>query len=140
MVDRVFKSKIGWWYHLTVWALAACTVWAFVKSDNVVGMVVLLLVTLWMIQIMLTTWYKITPDGRLIAHSSFFPEKQVWIKEITAVEVTVMPVSSYALSLDRLIVYKNGKQWMLLSPENKQAFVQLLRKHNPSIRIKDPIM
>ena len=37
MVDRVFKSKIGWWYHLTVWVMAACTVLTFVKSNNIIG-------------------------------------------------------------------------------------------------------
>lgn len=140
MVDRVFKSKIGWWYHLTVWVMAACTVLTFVKSNNIIGMIFLLLMTLFFIHSMLTTWYKITADGWLIAHSSFFPEKRVRIEEITAVEVTVMPISSYALSLDRLIIYKNGMQWMLISPENKQEFVKLLRRHNPEIRIKDPIL
>ena len=43
MVDRVFKSKIGWWYHLTVWVMAACTVLTFVKSNNIIGMIFLLI-------------------------------------------------------------------------------------------------
>lgn len=140
MVDRVFKSKIGWWYHLTVWVMAISTVLIFVKTNSVGGMVILLLMTLFLIHGMLATWYKVTADGMLIAHCSFFPEKRIAISEISAVEVTVMPVSSYALSLDRLIIYKNGMQWMLISPENKQEFVKLLRRHNPEIRIKDPIL
>ena len=60
--------------------------------------------------------------------------------EISAVEVTVMPVSSYALSLDRLIIYKGDTQWLLISPVNKQDFVKLLKKHNPDIRIKEPVI
>ncbi len=100
----------------------------------------LLLMTLCSIHMMLTTWYKVTADGWLIAHCSFFPEKRIAISEITAVEVTVMPISSYALSLDRLIIYKGNLQWLLISPENKQEFVKLLRRHNPEIRIKAPIL
>ena len=68
MVDRVFKSKIGWWYHLTVWVMAACTVLTFVKSNNIIGMIFLLLMTLFFIHSMLTTWYKITADGNCDAH------------------------------------------------------------------------
>ena len=37
-----------------------------------------------------------------------------------------MPVSSYALSLDRLILYQGGQQWLLVSPQNKQEFVRLV--------------
>jgi len=51
-----------------------------------------------------------------------------------------MPLSSYALSLDRLIIYKGDTQWLLISPVNKQDFVKLLKKHNPDIRIKEPVI
>ena len=101
---------------------------------------VLLLFTLECIHMLLSTWYKITADGYLIAHCSIFPEKKISISEISAVEVTVMPVSSYALSLDRLIIYKGDTQWLLISPVNKQDFVKLLKKHNPDIRIKEPVI
>lgn len=129
-MDRVFKSKVGWWYHLILLVMAASTVAAFVGGKSPVTMIVLLL----------STWYKITADGYLIAHCSFFPEKRIPISEISAVEVTVMPVSSYALSLDRLIIYKGDTQWLLISPVNKQDFVKLLKKHNSDIRIKEPVI
>ena len=135
MVDRVFKSKIGWWYHLTVWVMAACTVLTFVKSNNIIGMIFLLLMTLFFIHSMLTTWYKITADGMLIAHCSFFPEKRIAVSEITAVESSFLPVSSYALSLDRIIIWKGNLQWLLISPVNKQEFVNVLRRMNPNIKI-----
>ena len=127
-MDRVFKSKVGWWYHLVLLVMVASTVFAFVGGKSPVTMV------------LLSTWYKITADGHLIAHCSIFPEKKIPISEISAVEVTVMPVSSYALSLDRLIIYKGDTQWLLISPVNKQDFVKLLKKHNPDIRIKEPVI
>ena len=103
-------------------------------------MIVLLLFTLECVHMLLSIWYKVTDDGYLIAHCSLFPEKRIPISEISAVEVTVMPVSSYALSLDRLIIYKGDAQWLLISPVNKQDFLKLLRKHNPEIRIKEPMI
>ena len=139
-MDRVFKSKVGWWYHLILLVMATSTVAAFVGGKSPVTMIVLLLFTLECIHMLLSTWYKITADGYLIAHCSIFPEKKISISEISAVEVTVMPVSSYALSLDRLIIYKGDTQWLLISPVNKQDFVKLLKKHNPDIRIKEPVI
>lgn len=109
-------------------------------STNVAGMIVGLLTCMLLIHMLLNTWYKITEDGQLVVHCSIFPEKRIAVSDITAVETTVMPVSSYALSLDRLIIYKNGLQWMLVSPTNKKEFVKLLRKHNPDIQIKEPVI
>ena len=126
-MDRVFKSKVGWWYHLVLLVMVASTVFAFVGGKSPVTMVMLLLFTLECIHMLLSTWYKITADGYLIAHCSIFPEKKI-------------PISSYALSLDRLIIYKGDTQWLLVSPVNKQDFVKLLKKHNPDIRIKDPVI
>ena len=72
----------------------------------------------------------------LIAHCSIFPEKKIAIADIEALESTVMPVSSYALSLDRLIIWSNGKPWMLISPTNRADFIKQLRKINPNIQLK----
>ena len=89
---------------------------------------------------LLTTWYKITADGWLIVHCSIFPEKKIRIEDITGVEVTALPVASYALSLDRIIIYQGKSQWLLISPVNKKDFMKCLRKYNPEIKVQDPII
>ena len=66
-MDRVFKSKVGWWYHLVLLVMVASTVFAFVGGKSPVTMVMLLLFTLECIHMLLSTWYKITADGHLIA-------------------------------------------------------------------------
>ena len=139
-MDREFKSKVGWWYHLILLILAGVTVFLFVAGSSRVSMVVMLLSTLLCIHVLLSTWYRITADGYLIAHCSIFPAKKVKIEEITAVETTVLPVSSYALSLDRLIIYRNDQQWLLISPTDKKEFLRCLRKYNPDIKVKDPMI
>ena len=139
-MDRIFKSKVDWWFHGVVLLLCVSCVILIVRGAEIWAILVMFFCTYMSIHTLLNTWYKLTADGFLIVHCSFFPEKRIAISEISAVEVTVMPISSYALSLDRLIIYKNGMQWMLISPENKQEFVKLLRRHNPEIRIKDPIL
>lgn len=133
-MDRVFKSKVGWWFHFVILLMIAGCIKAFLSTD-VVAMCVVMVFTLLVIHMLLNTWYKITEDGLLIVHCSIFPEKKIAIAEITAVEASVMPVSSPALSLDRLIIYKDDRQWILISPVNKNEFVKLLRKFNPNIKL-----
>ena len=136
-VDRVFKSKVGWWYHLTLFIIAVSCIFVFVVSDSPFEIIPLLLVMVLCVHMLMNTWYKITADGYLVVHCSIFPEKKLKVEEVTAVESTSMPVSSYALSLDRLIVYKEGKPWILISPVDKKEFVKVLRKHNEKISIKE---
>lgn len=134
-MDRIFKSKIGWWYHFAIiLVIGGCV--AAVLTTHVVAMIGMFVVALIALHVMMNTWYRITADGYLIAHCSFFPEKKIAIEAIEAVESSVMPVSSYALSLDRVIIWTNGNPWMLLSPQNKQDFVNQLRKINPAIEIR----
>lgn len=139
-MNREFKSKVGWYYHLILLIMAGSTIFAFITGKSPVAMIILLLSTLLCIHILLSTWYRITTDGYLVAHCSIFPEKKVKIEEITAVETTVLPVSSYALSLDRLIIYRKDQQWLLISPTDKKEFLRCLRKFNPEIKVKDPLI
>lgn len=89
------------------------------------------------IHVFLNTWYKVTEDGFLIAHCSIFPEKRIAIADIQALEPTIMPVSSYALSLDRIMIWTNDHPWIMVSPKNKNEFVRLLQTINPRIIIKN---
>lgn len=136
-MDRVFKSKVGLWYHLILFLIGFYAVKSFIMGASAFVMVSSLLVFLECIHILLNTWYKITADGELIVHCSFFPEKKIAIEEITALEPTSTPVSSYALSLDRLVVWKGEKPWLVISPSRKAEFVKVLQKINPEIEIME---
>lgn len=139
-MDREFKSKVGWWYRLTLYVLIVATLLVYVRGGSPIAMIALLLVDLFCVHILLSTWYRITADGYLIAHCSIFPEKKIKIEDISAVETSVLPVSSYALSLDRLIIYKEDMQWLLVSPTDKKEFLRCLRKFNPEIKVKEPLI
>lgn len=134
-MDKVYKSKIGLWYHFIIILVVAGTVHSFMGT-NILTMIAMLAVTVLVLHVLFNTYYVITCDGELIAHCSFFPEKKILISEIEAVEASAMPVSCYALSLDRIIIWTDGKPWMLVSPENNKHFVQTLQKYNSSIVIK----
>lgn len=134
-MDRIFKSKVDWWYHGVVLLLCVSCVILIVRGAEIWAILVMFFCTYMSIHTLLNTWYKLTADGFLIVHCSFFPEKRIAVSEITAVESSFLPVSSYALSLDRIIIWKGNLQWLLISPVNKQEFVNVLRRMNPNIKI-----
>lgn len=134
-MDREFRSKVDWWYHLIIWIAALGCIAAFLQAGiwPIIGMV---LITVLIIHVFLNTWYRITADGLLIAHCSIFPEKKIAIADIQALEPTMLPASSYALSLDRLMIWTAQGPWMMISPRNRKEFIKILREINPEITIK----
>ena len=134
-MEREYKSKVGWWYHLVIIMVVIGCVAAFLRT-NISAIVGMMVAALGVLHVFFNTYYRITEDDVLIAHCSIFPEKKIAIADIEALESTVMPVSSNALSLDRLIIWSNGKPWMLISPTNRADFIKQLRKINPNIQLK----
>lgn len=135
-MDRVFKSKVDWWYYLLMLILIGIAIHAILDT-NPGEIVFALLANALVVHVLMDTWYRVTEEGILIIHCSIFPEKRISIADIAAIELTINPVASYALSLDRLMIWAGDKPWMLVSPKEKQEFVRLLRKINPRITIKN---
>lgn len=134
-MDRVFKSKVGWWYHLLLIILAVLCVIA-VLHQNAMAIAGMLVISALVLHVFFNTYYVITTDGMLLLRCSFFPKKEIAIADIEALQPTILPVFSYSLSLDRIIIWKEGKMWMLISPQNEKEFVKLLKKFNPDIQIR----
>ncbi|MDL2222391.1 PH domain-containing protein [Parabacteroides sp. OttesenSCG-928-N08] len=134
-MEREFRSKIGWWYYLIMGIVAALCIMAMLQP-NVLYIVLSLGTMALLIHLFLNTWYRVTEEGILVVHSGFFPEKRIAISEIEALEPTVMPVSSPALSLDRLIIWTNGRQWLLISPQNQSDFIKVLQNINPDLVVR----
>ncbi len=134
-MDRVFKSKIGWWYHLLLFVLV---VWCVISllHQNVFSIVVSIVSSMCALHIFFNTYYTVTADGKLQVRCGFLPQKEIAIADIEALQPSMLPVSSYALSLNRIIIWKEGQMWMLISPQQEKEFVKLLLKHNPEIEIR----
>ena len=88
------------------------------------------------LHVFFNTYYVVTTDGMLLLRCGFFPKKEIAIADIEALQPSILPVFSYSLSLDRIVIWKEGKMWMLISPQNEKEFVKLLKKFNPDIEIK----
>ena len=120
-MEREYKSKVGWWYHLVIIMVVIGCVAAFLRT-NISAIVGMMVAALGVLHVFFNTYYRITEDDVLIAHCSIFPEKKIAIAD--------------ALSLVRVIIWSNGKPWMLISPTNRADFIKQLRKINPNIQLK----
>ncbi|WP_134088266.1 PH domain-containing protein [Olivibacter sp. XZL3] len=94
----------------------------------------LLAVTAFSIHLFLTTYYVI--DGNvLIIRSGLLYRTKVEIDSIRKVQETNNPISAPATSLDRLEIFYNRLDSIIVSPKDKQGFIEELLKQNPSVEM-----
>jgi PH (Pleckstrin Homology) domain-containing protein len=92
---------------------------------------ILVIVELFFFESLLRGTYYLIDGGTLLIRSSFFTWR-VPIADIRAVTPTRSGLSAPALSLDRLRIDYRSKS-IMVSPEEKQRFIEALRAKNPSI-------
>jgi hypothetical protein len=132
LVERVFKSKIDTWLLAVFVGSAAMALFAAgvliqgSASDFWVGFPIVVLGAVFPFWLMVRTTYTFE-DGVLHIRSGPF-KWVVQVSDIRSVTPTRNPLSSPALSLDRLnIVYGNG-QSVMISPLDKAGFLEHLEK------------
>jgi len=127
---------------LIIWGTIAMTIFAGVKAAqsafaSFAGLAFVLFcaaVVLGLLTILYATYYIIIGD-RLVAHCGPF-KQSVLLQDIEEVVPSHNPLSSPALSLDRLHVRCRGSVFgLLISPRDKQGFLADLVARAPQLRI-----
>ena len=121
---EIFRSKIdGWLVIVMVAALAISLIaiapavyqglwWVIIPLAGTFGFV------LW---VMLGTYYEIEGNRQLVRSGPF--RWRIPINEIEEMTPTHNPLSSPALSLDRLRIEYGGGRSVMISPEDKDRFI-----------------
>lgn len=124
---KVYKSKVDWWLIALIGGLFGYPiVEGIINKDYLMslvffGLLVLIFLVFWSIQ------YKIVGE-----------QLKVWttkidINSIKKVYRTNNPLSSPALSLDRIAIVYNKYDEILISPKDQSAFIAHLLSINPNI-------
>lgn len=133
----IFRSKISWWVLAVVTVPAiAILVWLLVIDWKL-----LLWELIWFIPYSLliyniysSTYYTI--DGEFLrVKCGVLINDRVRIENILSVDKTNSPLSSAALSTDRIILRLRRHSPVILSPENESEFVRQLLEVNPGIAV-----
>jgi len=129
----VYKSKIGWETFVICIILLVpyfvasfnnFNIWATIAIVGVMGFV--------LVYSYLSTVYSIE-GSELLIKSTFFYKKKVDMATIRKIVATRNPLSSPAPSLDRIEIWYNGYDSVMLSPKDKDIFVAHLQQINPGI-------
>lgn len=127
---QTFNSKIDWWLIILF-----VIVFGYPISDGLLSQQYGLSFTMFGFLALIGILFskiKYVIDGQIL---------KIWwikveIKSIKRIYRTRNPLSSPALSLDRIAIVYNKYDEVLISPKNKQEFVEELLKINPDILVE----
>ena len=128
---KIYKSKIDWWLVLLVVGIFGYPIIDGIVTHDYFLSVLFSGVLLLFFLLSQTIQYKIE-DKKLIIWNT-----KIEISTIRKIYRTNNPLSSPALSLDRIAIVYNKFDEILISPKERNEFIKELLKINPSIEIKD---
>ncbi|HCQ13049.1 PH domain-containing protein [Flavobacterium sp.] len=132
---KIFKSKIDWWFGLILVYPIFLSITALLEGKWI-GLLGLGGVIGFILILSKTTQYIIN-ENQLLVKSTWIVNERIDISKITKIEKSNSILSSPALSLDRLLVRYNKYDEILISPKEKEEFIDELLKVNPAIEIKN---
>ncbi|WP_343065421.1 PH domain-containing protein [Arenibacter arenosicollis] len=130
-----YKSKIGWILVSVMVLMLVSPIYLMMEYPVGVGPIILLLTFLFIIYIFLFTYYEVD-DSVLRVKSGFLINRSIQINTITKIEATNNPISAPATSLDRLEIFYNTYESIIISPKEKRGFIAHLKQLNPDIKDK----
>ena len=133
-METVFRSKIDLWLVIVAVAMPVLMlefvldgIIASDKLADVLALLVMVGVLGIFVWVYLSTRYTITGDFLLVKAGPF--SWVIPIEDIISIEPTRNPLSSPALSLDRLLIRYGAGAELMISPKDKPGFMTELKKH-----------
>lgn len=132
---EVYKSKIdyrlvGAMYLITLVPTVPALFLAFSWT-----MVVLVLIMLAFASILIFNTKYIVAQETLSIKCGFLPVEKYDIRQIASIRSTNTIISAPAASLDRIEIRLTTGKTVVISPADKQKFIEHLRKINPNIAV-----
>jgi len=131
-----FRSKIDWWLLLIFIVITANIIMKIYEANHHYSLasnfphLIIYSLIIFVIWLPIFNTYYVVENDTLIIKSLVFRWK-ININEITQIEPTHNPLSSPALSLDRLKInyMKDGEVTsVMISPKDKEGFFQAINK------------
>jgi membrane protein YdbS with pleckstrin-like domain len=134
--DHVFRSKVDVWLKFVVagglvamWLTPVSRVWAG-RPTYALDVVIPLLSTAFIVWVFRTTRYEISAETLIVRAGPI--RRTVPLRSVRRLRATHNPLSSPALSLDRIEV-TYGSRRVLISPEDKRGFVLAILMRAPAV-------
>ena len=138
MNRRTFRSKVDWWLRIAILvpvigSVAAVLAISVVKSPFLaVAVLPLVLISVGVPMWILRSTYYTFGDRELNVRCGPF-EWRIPLNGVRAVTPTHNPLSSPALSLDRLRIDYGVRDSIMVSPDDKTEFLRELKRRVPVV-------
>lgn len=134
-MKKVFVSKIGTFILVPLAILLGILMLAFIQEGALLGLIPLILVILFILNMFLNTRYTLD-QGMLDIRCGFLYHKVIAVSEIRKISETNTLMSSPALSLDRLELHLDKASSVVISPKNKDEFIEAMLQVNDQILVQ----
>ena len=134
-MKAIFKSKLSP-FSLIIFSLILVLGILLLTKGSISGFIILILLLIFFIYLYTSTRYIITNDERLIINCGFLVHEEMDIKSILTIASTRTLLAAPAFSFDRIIISDNYFQSIVISPVDRDVFLQKLLMINPEIAIK----
>ncbi|PGM91095.1 PH domain-containing protein [Bacillus cereus] len=127
------SKKETWLYPIFFIVLGACFAPIFAGREYF-----LLFFTIPLAILFSWSWFstKYIVKEEIIMITSGPVKKRIFIRDIKRISNTKNPIAAYALSFDRLEIVYGSYETEIISPKNKEQFINLVKSKNPHIEIK----
>jgi len=135
-MEKIYRSKLGLELVIPISIVFGIVFFMMLANDpNWLGMIIVAAVLLFFIYLFQNTYYTIQ-DKTLLIQCGVLYQSSIDIQHIQRISETNNPLSAPAASLDRLEIKYHNNRFVLVSPQDKQAFIQHLLALNPAIEVR----
>ena len=133
---KTYKSKIDIWLVVLFYVMMLLpTLVALIDMFSWI-MVALDVLLLGFVSITLFNTRYIIDGELLYIKCGFLPKEKCFISQIVKIKNTHNIISAPAISLDRIEIRLNNRQQLIISPLDKEEFINHLRAINPNIIVE----
>ncbi|EJQ40569.1 hypothetical protein IEC_00451 [Bacillus toyonensis] len=127
------SKKDAWLYSIFFIILGACFTPIFAGREYF-----LLFFTIPLAIVFIWSWFstKYIVGEETITIRSGPVKKCIFIRDIKQISNTKTPIAAHALSFDRLEIVYGVHKTEIISPKDKEQFINLVKSKNPHIEIK----
>lgn len=135
-MKKVFPSKVDKFIPILFWVTSIPPIVIGFREKDWVIFAIMLGIFALIMYLLYDTNYTIT-QGSLKVHSGFIVNKNIPIAEIKSIKKTDSILSAPAASLtDRIEVFYGNSKSIVISPKDKQGFVDELLQQNSGIIVE----
>ena len=127
-----YRSKIGIEIMMPLSLILIWILIAEINNRNWPGLAIILLISAFFAHFLFTIYYQVD-EKLLVVKCSFLINTSIEIRSIKTIRESGSILAAAAASLDRLEILYNENDSILISPEEKEKFIEHLVGINPNI-------